>query len=122
VAVHLNLADALRASRQWERAKAEFDIAMRMDPNLAQVHFNLGLLYQSAGADSGTYPGLTTLQTLQKAVEEFTVYRNMMGSRLQRGDITETYLQTLQRQIERMQRMLEREARARQQESSGGTE
>lgn len=120
VAVHLNLADALRASRQWERAKAEFDVAMRMDPNLAQVHFNLGLMYQSAGADSGTYPGMTTLQTLQKAVEEFTIYRNMMGPRLARGDVTETYLQSLQRQIERLQRQLDREARARQEESQRG--
>ncbi len=119
-AVHLNLADALRSARQWERAKAEFDIAMRMEPNLAEVHFNLGLMYQSAGADSGVFPGLTTLQTLQKAVEEFTTYRNMMGPRLPRGDVTETYLATLQRQIERMQRMLEREARARQEEGARG--
>ena len=37
-----------------------------------------------------------------------------------RGDVTETYLQSLQRQIERLQRQLEREARARQEESQRG--
>ena len=111
VAVHLNLGDAYRATKQWQRAKASFDKALSMDANLAQAHFNLGLMYMVAG---GEYPGMDELQALQKSKESFTRYRNMMGSRLPRDDISQQYLADIDRQIERTQRRLEREAAAAQ--------
>ena len=86
-----------------------------MDGNLAQAHFNMGLMYMTAGAE---FPGLDEIQALTKAKEEFTRYRNLMGPRLRRDDPTEQYLEDLDRQIDRTRRRLEREARnaARQQE------
>ncbi len=117
VAVHLNLGDAYRATKQWQLAKRSFDKALQMEPNLAQAHFNLGLMYMSAGAE---FPGLDELQALQKAKEEFTAYRNQMGSRLPREDISEQYLADLNRQIERTERRLERERAAAQQEAERG--
>ena len=117
VAVHLNLGDAYRATKQWQQAKRSFDKALQMDPNLAEAHFNLGLMYMSAGAE---FPGLDELQALQKAKEEFTRYRNQMGSRLPRDDISEQYLEDLNRQIERTQRRLEREQAAAQQGADRG--
>lgn len=117
VAVHLNLGDAYRATKQWQQAKASFEKALQMDSNLAQAHFNLGLMYMAAGAD---FPGLDELQALQKAKEEFTRYRDQMGSRLPRDDISEQYLTDLNRQIERTQRRLERERAAAQQEAERG--
>jgi len=117
VAVHLNLGDAYRATKQWQQAKASFDKALQMDANLAQAHFNLGLMYMTAGAE---FPGLDELQALQKAKEEFTRYRNQMGSRLPRDDISEQYLTDLNRQIERTQRRLERERARAEQEAERG--
>jgi tetratricopeptide (TPR) repeat protein len=126
VPVHLNLADAYRATKQWEKAKAEFDRVLRMDGNNAQAHFNMGLMYMSAGAE---FPGLDALQALQKAKQEFTAYRNQMGPRLPRNDPSEGYLSDLDRQIDRTQRRIERD-RARAQRNAeraaraaeGGTE
>jgi len=114
VAVHLNLADAYRATKQWEKAKGAFDKALQMEPNLAQAHFNMGLMYITAGE---SYPGLDALQALQKAKEEFTRYRNLMGPRLPRDDQSAAYLEDLDRQIERTQRRLEREAQRAQREA-----
>lgn len=115
VAVHLNLGEAYRATKQWEKAKASFDKALQMDSNLAQAHYNLGLMYRTAGAE---FPGLDALQAMQRAKEELTRYRNLMGPRLRRDDPTTEILADLDRQIEREQRRLEREARAREREAA----
>lgn len=117
VAVHLNLGDAYRATKQWQQAKASFEKALQMNPNLAQAHFNMGLMYMTAGEE---FPGLDALQALQKAKEEFTRYRDQMGSRLPRDDISEQYLTDLNRQIERTQRRLERERARAEQEAERG--
>ncbi|MCB9612588.1 MAG: tetratricopeptide repeat protein [Sandaracinus sp.] len=115
VAVHLNLGEAYRATKQWEKAKAAFDKALQMDGNLAQAHYNLGLMYMTAGAD---FPGLDALQGMQRAKEELTRYRNLMGPRLRRDDPSTAILADLDRQIEREQRRIEREARAREREAA----
>lgn len=107
VAVHLNLADAYRASKQWSKAKTTFEKALQMEPNLAQAHFNMGLMYMTAGAE---FPGLNELQSLEKAKEEFTRYRDLMGPRIPRDDPSEAYLTDLNRNIDRTRRRMEREA------------
>ena len=78
-----------------------------MRSNLPEAHFNLALMYMSAGAD---YPGQTALESLQKSIDEFNQYRNMMGPRLARDDPSAAYLEDLNRQVEREQRRIEREA------------
>ena len=105
VATHLNLADAYRASKQWAKAKQSFDRALRMETPLPQAHYNLGLMYMTAGE---SFPGLGKLAAMQKAVEQFTRYRNQMGPRLRRDDPTEAYLTNLNRQIERLERRRQR--------------
>jgi len=107
VAVHLNLGDAHRANKNWKQAKTSFDRAISMRSNLPEAHFNLALMYMSAGAD---YPGQTALESLQKSIDEFNQYRNMMGPRLARDDPSAAYLEDLNRQVEREQRRIEREA------------
>ncbi len=107
VAVHLNLGDAQRANKQWTAAKASFDRAISMQSNLPEAHFNLALMYMTAGAD---YPGQSNLESLRKAVNEFTQYRSMMGPRLDRDDPSEAYLEDLNRQVEREQRRIDRDA------------
>jgi tetratricopeptide (TPR) repeat protein len=112
VAVRLNLGDAYRATKQWTAAKKEFDTALRMKNDLPEAHFNLGLMYMSAGAD---FPGLDLMGAYNRAISEFNNYRRLMGSKLRRDDISESYIADLQRSIEREQKRIEREkARAEQ--------
>lgn len=106
VAVHLNLGDAYRANRRWQDAKRELDTALRMQ-ELPEAHFDLGLLYMDAGAE---FPGLKLLDALQRAVIEFTTYREKMGSRLGKNDPATAYIADLQRQIDRENKRIEREA------------
>jgi tetratricopeptide (TPR) repeat protein len=106
VAVHLNLGDAYRAMKQWADAKKEFDTALHMKPDLPEAHFNLALLYMSAGAN---FPGLDTLSAANKAINEFNNYRQLMGSKLKRDDISQSYITDLQRSIQREQQRIERE-------------
>ncbi len=106
VAVRLNLGDAYRATKQWTAAKKEFDTALRMKNDLPEAHFNLALMYMSAGAD---FPGLDLMGSYNRAINEFNNYRRLMGSRLRRDDISESYITDLQRSIEREQKRIERE-------------
>ena len=109
VEVQLALGDAYRSKRQWEQAKAAFDRALRMRSDLPQVHYNLALMYMTAG---GEYPGLDTLGALQKAKEEFATYRSKMGSRLTRDDPSIGYLDDIEKSIAREQKRIEREKKA----------
>ncbi len=104
----LNLGDAYRALRQWDQARQAFEKALSLKTDLPEAHFNLGLLYMSVGTG---LKGVTTLQALEKAVQEFGAYRAMKGGRLAKNDLSQSYLEDLDRQIQREKRRLEREAR-----------
>ena len=60
----LGLGNGYRATRQWQLAKQSFDQALRAQADLPQAHFNLGLMYMSAG---GAFPGLDIVTALQRA-------------------------------------------------------
>lgn len=109
VEVQLALGDAYRSTRQWDKAKAAFDRALRMRSDLPQAHYNLALMYMSA---EGEYPGLDTLQALNKAKEEFANYRTQMGARLSRDDPSAEYLDAIEKSIAREKNRLEREKKA----------
>lgn len=104
---HLNLGDAYRASKRWQDAKKELDAALRIQSNLPEAHYNLGLLYYEAGEG---FPGLSKLDSLQRAQLELNSYRDKMGPRIAKDDPSVAYLTDIARQIEREQRRLEREA------------
>ena len=106
VSVLLGLGNGYRATKQWQLAKQSFDAALRAQADLPQAHFNLGLMYMSS---AGEFPGLDTVAGLQRAQQELTTYRSMMGPRLPRDDQSTAYLEDLGRQIEREQRRIERE-------------
>ncbi len=119
VPVHLNLAEAYRSTKQWEKAKSTYDRALGMDGNLAQAHYGLALMYMSAGEE---YPGLDDLTSLQKASEEFRRYRDLMGPRLPREDPSVQYLTDLERQIKRVTRRRERDAERAEREAREAAE
>jgi len=119
VEVQLALGDAYRTTRQWEKAKAAFDKALRMRSDLPQAHYNLALMYMTAG---GEYPGLDTLSALGKAKEEFATYRAKMGSRITRDDPSVAYLDDIEKSIAREQKRLEREKKAAERGARTGSE
>lgn len=116
---HLNLGDAYRASKRWQDAKKELDVALRMQSNLPEAHYNLGLLYYEAGEG---FPGLTKLESLQRAQIELNTYRDQTGPRIAKDDPSVTYLTDITRQIEREQRRLEREAAQKKRAAAAGAE
>ena len=114
VAVHLNLGDAYRANRKFAEAKRSLDAALRMQEQLPEAHFNLGLMYMEAGAQ---FPGMQLLDALQRAILEFTAYRQQMGTRLGKNDPSAAFVADLQRQIERENKRIEREKSRKQREA-----
>jgi tetratricopeptide (TPR) repeat protein len=109
VEVQLALGDAYRSKRQWQEAKAAFDKALRMRSDLPQAHYNLALLYMTAGPE---FPGPDALTSLAKAKEEFAAYRTQMGSKLSRDDASAGYLDDIEKSIAREQKRIEREKKA----------
>ena len=109
VEVQLALGDAYRSKGQWNDAKTAFDKALRMRSDLPQAHFNLALLYMSAGA---AFPGPDVLTSLGKAKDEFAQYRTQMGSKLPRNDPSTAYLDDIDKSIAREQKRIEREQKA----------
>lgn len=109
VEVQLALGDAYRSTRQWDKAKAAFDKALRMRTDLPQAHYDLALMYMSAGAE---FPGMDVLASLGKAKEEFAVYRTAMGPRLARDDPSTGFLDDIEKSIAREQKRIEREKKA----------
>jgi len=74
VLARLNLGDAYRLLGKSGEAKREFDWVASKDPSLAQVHYNLGLLYLF----SESVPGVTPKQAADRAIDEFEQYKKMM--------------------------------------------
>jgi Tfp pilus assembly protein PilF len=73
VLAHLNLGDAYRLLGKTAEAKREFDWVASKDPSLAQVHYNLGLLYLF----NENVPGVNAKQATDRAVDEFEQYKKM---------------------------------------------
>lgn len=107
--VHLSLGDAYRSTKNWEKAKASFDRVISLAPNNAQVHFNLGLMYLARANEVQETDRPAALNFFTQARDEFTNYRTLMGSRLPRDDQSQTYLDELNRAIERTNRAIERD-------------
>jgi tetratricopeptide (TPR) repeat protein len=106
VAAHLNLGDAYRALRRFQDAKREFDKALRMQAELPEAHYDLALMYMAAGAE---FPGLSELDSLERALTEFNTYRSQVGPKLPPGDVSATHMADVQRRIDREKKRIERE-------------
>jgi tetratricopeptide (TPR) repeat protein len=101
--VHLNLGDSYRCTKQYDLAKAQFDLVIAAQPSNAQVHYDLGLMYM------GQMPGLTgqpLLDMIQRAQQEFSAYRTAAGSSLAHDDASQGYLDQLNRQAGLVQKQI----------------
>ena len=72
---HLDLGNACRGSRQFERAQREYEKAQLLDPKLVDAQFNLAVLYID-----GEKAGLPTAERLEKAIAYLDKYAAVGGS------------------------------------------
>ncbi|MGB3049373.1 MAG: tetratricopeptide repeat protein [Polyangiales bacterium] len=105
-AVHVNLGDAYRATKQWTESQRAYRKALELQSKLPEAHYGLGLLFLAAAGD---FPGLDALTAYEKAVDELNRYRSEMGPRLAKDDQSEEYLRDLDRMIKRARREIERQ-------------
>ncbi len=73
IPVHLALGDAYRLLDRFADAKRELDWVAVRDPNLPQVHYNLGLLYLFAP----NIPGMTPKQQVTEAMKELKRFQEL---------------------------------------------
>lgn len=75
VPAHLALGDAYRLTGQYMKAKAEFEWVGRQDGSMAEVHYNLGLLYMFA--PKGAITGLQEKQQVDAAIASFNKFKEL---------------------------------------------
>jgi tetratricopeptide (TPR) repeat protein len=83
---HLALGDAYRLTGKYMKAKAEFDWVSRQDSSMAEVHYNLGLLYMFA--PKGQIKGMNEKQQVLAAIKHFNKFKEL-SSKTQGGDVDE---------------------------------
>jgi tetratricopeptide (TPR) repeat protein len=75
VVAHLNLGDCYRLAGRIADAKAQFDWVLGHDASLAQVHYDMALLYLF----SPPMPGMDTKSQTDAAIVEINKYQQMRG-------------------------------------------
>ena len=75
---HLNLGDAYRGLKEYERAQEEYQKALQLFPNYADAVFNLGILY----LDADKMPNMDLFAKQNTAIQYFQKYKQMMGGTL----------------------------------------
>ena len=73
VPAHLYLGDAYRLLTRYADAKREFEWVLARDASLAQVHYDLGLLYLFAPS----IPGMTAKQQVSEAMKELKRFQEI---------------------------------------------
>jgi Tfp pilus assembly protein PilF len=81
---HLALGDAYRLTGKYMKAKAEFDWVGRQDASMAEVHYNLGLLFMFA--PKGSITGMKEKGQVKAAIKSFNKFKELT-SKTQAGDV-----------------------------------
>jgi tetratricopeptide (TPR) repeat protein len=82
---HLNLGDAYRLLGKPSEARRELDWVQKKDPQLAQVHYNLGLLFLF----TENVPGMSPTQATEQAITELEQYKKMRPRQAGSNDDTD---------------------------------
>lgn len=101
---HLDLGNAYRGTRRFDRALSEYREAQRLDPKLVDVLFALALLHLD-----GELPGTTTLDRLEASLSWFEKFQSAGGQ----DPMFEAYERDARKAIEREKRRLERDEKER---------
>lgn len=83
---HLALGDAYRLTGEYKKAKAEFEWVSRQDSSMAEVHYNLGLLYMFA--PKGSFAGMKEKQQVNAAIKAFNKFKEL-SPKTQESDVEE---------------------------------
>ena len=102
---HLNLGDAYRGIKEYEKAQAEYQRALQLFPNYADAVFNLGILY----LDADKMPNMDLFAKENTAIQYFQRYKQMMGGTLPPGDPVDGYITEAQESIKKEEKRLERQ-------------
>ncbi|MBW2458640.1 MAG: tetratricopeptide repeat protein [Deltaproteobacteria bacterium] len=86
---HLSLGDAYRLTGQFAAAKQEFEWVKTRDSSIAEVHYNLGLLYMFAPK----LPGLTKKKQINAAIKSFNEYKELKGKAAEESDVDDLLAQ-----------------------------
>lgn len=106
---HLDLGSAYRGKLRYADAEKEYKQAGQLDPSMADVYFNLGILYLDAKEMPG--PGgqpLDLIGKLNTAIQHFNRYKQMASYKMAKDDPVDTYLNDARTQIDREQKRQER--------------
>lgn len=102
VAAQLNLGNALRGQGRIEEARAAYERALKLDPELDEAWFNLGILYLDSPV-----PSVEDLARYQQSLTWFETYAQKGG----RDEALADYTKDAKRAIDREERRIEREKR-----------
>jgi tetratricopeptide (TPR) repeat protein len=72
---HLNLGNAYRGAKEFDKAQSEYERALVLDPKLVDAQYDLGVLYLD-----GEKPGLPAAERLEKAIAYFEKYAAAGGN------------------------------------------
>ncbi len=110
-------AQKVQREQLLRKAENELKTAMSLEPNYAPAYFNMGILY----LDADPFPGLDTMQRLEKAKKYLSDYKRAAGPR--GVPVVDEYLAAAQKGIEREQKLLESKRRreAAEKKSGGGS-
>ena len=100
IPARLNLGNAYRGKLELQRAEAQYQKVVQLQPALADTYFNLAIL----NLDS-ELPGVDTVERMNRAMAYFKTYKDKGGT----DDRVDQYLKDAAKGIDREQRRRERE-------------
>lgn len=92
---YLHYGNALLAAKNFTDAKAAYLYALELDPNLLDVNFNLGLLYNDLKPEN-----ITNLDRYTAAKDYFSTFLTKKDLTKEQAKETNEYLKTLKQKIE----------------------
>lgn len=109
----LNLGSAYRGAGELVKAQQSYVQALKIRSTYPAAYFNLGILF----LDAATFPGISKLQQLTMAIENFSKYKRQM-TYLSKDDPVDSYIKEAQKSYEREQKQLLRDAQRRAREAA----
>lgn len=83
----LHLGNGLRGLQRYREAEQAYKKALELDPTMAEVHYNLGVLYLENPVD-----GMDPELRLETAIDEFNTYRDTRKASAERDEEIEGFI------------------------------
>jgi tetratricopeptide (TPR) repeat protein len=112
----LNLGSAYRGVKEYAKAETAYNRALQLFPNYADAVFNLGILY----LDADKIENLDLTAQQNKAISLLQRYKQMMGARITKDDLADTYIAEATDKIDKENKRIEREKKRLEREAKRG--